>query len=109
MNRDVTRDARVEHVITQKKNDMDIAFVFPGQGSQSVGMFDAMLAARDRHPAVADTLEEASDVLGQDLVALPAGSTWSPCCSSAGPKSMLRIGSRSAPCRWRHWRGTKTS
>ncbi len=49
---------------------MSVAFVFPGQGSQSVGMFDAMLAARGDHPAVAATLEEASDVLSQDLVAL---------------------------------------
>jgi len=51
---------------------MNIAFVFPGQGSQSVGMFDAMIAARAQYPAVAATLEEASDVLHQDLVALIA-------------------------------------
>ncbi len=49
---------------------MTFAFVFPGQGSQSVGMFDAMLDARATHSAVAATLEEASDVLGQDLFAL---------------------------------------
>ena len=49
---------------------MNVAFVFPGQGSQSVGMFDAMLAARHDYPAVAATLEEASDILRQDLVAL---------------------------------------
>ena len=51
---------------------MRIAFVFPGQGSQSVGMLDAMVAARADHPAVAATLEEASDVLGQDLTRLVA-------------------------------------
>lgn len=51
---------------------MNIAFVFPGQGSQSVGMFDPMIAARAQYPAVAATLEEASDVLHQDLVALIA-------------------------------------
>ena len=51
---------------------MNFAFVFPGQGSQSVGMFDAMIAARATRPAVAATLEEASDVLGQDLVKLIA-------------------------------------
>lgn len=39
------------------------AFVFPGQGSQSVGMLDAW---RD-HPAVVRTLAEASDALGQDV------------------------------------------
>lgn len=51
---------------------MTFAFVFPGQGSQSIGMLDAMLAARAEHPAVAATLEEASDVLSQDLAALIA-------------------------------------
>jgi [acyl-carrier-protein] S-malonyltransferase len=39
------------------------AFVFPGQGSQSVGMLDAW----GDHPAVAQTLSEASDALGEDL------------------------------------------
>ncbi|MGQ2978592.1 MAG: ACP S-malonyltransferase [Polaromonas sp.] len=39
------------------------AFVFPGQGSQSVGMLDAW----GEHPAVRETLREASDALGEDL------------------------------------------
>jgi [acyl-carrier-protein] S-malonyltransferase len=39
------------------------AFVFPGQGSQSVGMLDAW----NDHPVVEATLEEASEALGQDL------------------------------------------
>ncbi len=39
------------------------AFVFPGQGSQSVGMLDAW----GDHPAVAQTLQEASDALRQDV------------------------------------------
>ncbi|KAG0193165.1 hypothetical protein DFQ28_006173 [Apophysomyces sp. BC1034] len=42
---------------------MKFAFVFPGQGSQSVGM----LSAFADHPAVKATLEEASDVLSQDI------------------------------------------
>jgi [acyl-carrier-protein] S-malonyltransferase len=42
---------------------MKIAFVFPGQGSQSVGM----MAGFERHPDVRATFDEASDVLGQDL------------------------------------------
>jgi len=42
------------------------AFVFPGQGSQAVGMLDAW----GDHPAVAQTLSEASDALGQDLAKL---------------------------------------
>jgi len=40
-----------------------IAFVFPGQGSQSVGMLDAFGA----DPVVASTLNEASDAIGFDL------------------------------------------
>ena len=45
---------------------MQIAFVFPGQGSQSVGM----MAGFDAHPAIRATFDEASEVLGQDLWAL---------------------------------------
>ncbi len=43
------------------------AFVFPGQGSQSVGMLQDWAAA---HPAVAATLEEANAALDFDLAAL---------------------------------------
>ena len=43
-----------------------IAFVFPGQGSQSIGM----MAGWDGHPAVRASFAEASDALGQDLWAL---------------------------------------
>jgi len=39
------------------------AFVFPGQGSQSVGMLDAW----GDHPAVRTTLAEASQALGEDV------------------------------------------
>ena len=39
------------------------AFVFPGQGAQSVGMLDAW----GDHPVVRRTLEEASAALGQDI------------------------------------------
>jgi len=42
---------------------MMFAFVFPGQGSQSVGM----LADYAAHPVVRATIDEASDALGQDL------------------------------------------
>ncbi len=43
------------------------AYVFPGQGSQSVGM---MSAWEDHQPVVAEVFNEASDVLGYDLWAL---------------------------------------
>ena len=39
------------------------AFVFPGQGSQSVGMLDAW----GDHPVVIQTLAEASDALAEDI------------------------------------------
>ena len=39
------------------------AFVFPGQGSQSVGMLDAW----GDHPVVKQTLQEASDALGENI------------------------------------------
>lgn len=45
---------------------MKLAFVFPGQGSQSVGMLDSFTD----NPAVQATLAQASQALGQDLAAL---------------------------------------
>ncbi len=42
---------------------MKLAFVFPGQGSQSVGM----MAGFDEHPVVRETFAEASAVIGEDL------------------------------------------
>ena len=44
-----------------------LAFVFPGQGSQSLGML-AELA--DQHPLILETFKEASEALGYDLWAL---------------------------------------
>lgn len=47
---------------------MAFAFVFPGQGSQSVGM----MAAYGDEPVIRDTFEEASTALGEDLFQLVA-------------------------------------
>ena len=47
-----------------------VAFVFPGQGSQSVGMLDAFSesnAGTTLASLVQDTLDEASQALGYDL------------------------------------------
>ncbi|ORU89771.1 MAG: malonyl CoA-acyl carrier protein transacylase [Cycloclasticus sp. symbiont of Poecilosclerida sp. M] len=44
-----------------------LAFVFPGQGSQSVGMLGDLSAS---YPEIKQTFEEASDALGWDLWAL---------------------------------------
>ena len=47
---------------------MKFAFVFPGQGSQAVGMLNAW----GEHPAVRETLAEASSALGEDIAQLIA-------------------------------------
>ena len=57
---------------------MKIAFVFPGQGSQSVGMLNAWAG----NAAVADVLARAGAALGQDLGALIA---QGPSISSISP------------------------
>ena len=44
--------------------ELKTAVFFPGQGSQSVGMLDALAESR---PVVGETFEEASEVLGRDL------------------------------------------
>ena len=59
------------------------AFVFPGQGSQAVGM----LGAWGDHPAVRDTLEQASSALDTDMAALIA----------QGPKEALDITTNTQP------------
>jgi len=59
------------------------AFVFPGQGSQSVGMLDAW----GDHPAVAQALAEASDALGQDMAQL----------IHEGPKEALALTTNTQP------------
>ncbi|CAN7190975.1 ACP S-malonyltransferase [Rhizobacter sp. LjRoot28] len=59
------------------------AFVFPGQGSQAVGMLDAW----GDHAAVRDTLAEASQALGEDIGALIA----------QGPKEQLDLTTNTQP------------
>lgn len=71
--------------------------MFPGQGSQSVGMLAALAAAE---PAVQETYAEASAVLGYDL--------WALC--QAGPEARLAETERTQPAMlaagvavWRVW------
>lgn len=59
------------------------AFIFPGQGSQSVGMLDAW----GEHPVVKQTLAEASDALAEDLGLLISG----------GPKEALALTTNTQP------------
>jgi [acyl-carrier-protein] S-malonyltransferase len=77
---------------------MSFAFVFAGQGSQSVGMLSALSAAS---PAVRTTFDEASLVLGYDLWKLV----------SEGPEEALNATERTQPAMlaagvavWRAWR-----
>ncbi|MEY2623986.1 MAG: hypothetical protein RLZZ101_1221 [Pseudomonadota bacterium] len=55
-------------VINEKKIDMTFAFVFPGQGSQSVGMLNSLASRTEVHA----TLQEASDALGENISKLIA-------------------------------------
>ena len=73
------------------------AFVFPGQGSQAVGMLDGW----SDHPAVVQTLQEASDALGEDVGRL----------IHEGPKEQLALTTNTQPvmlvagvAAWRVWR-----
>jgi [acyl-carrier-protein] S-malonyltransferase len=59
------------------------AFVFPGQGSQSVGMLDAW----GDNPVVAQTLVEASDAMGEDMAKL----------IHEGPKEALGLTTNTQP------------
>jgi [acyl-carrier-protein] S-malonyltransferase len=72
------------------------AFVFPGQGSQAVGMLDAW----GDHPAVVETLGEASDALDEDVARL----------IREGPKEALGLTTNTQPvmlvagvAAWRAW------
>jgi len=58
-----------EGFIRMSMTDNGMAFVFPGQGSQSVGMMQELAAS---HPEVEQTFRAASDVLGYDLWRLVA-------------------------------------
>jgi len=72
------------------------AMVFPGQGSQSIGM----MAGWDDHPAVRETFAEASDALGDDLWRLVTD----------GPADALNLTTNTQPvmltagvAAWRAW------
>lgn len=72
------------------------AFVFPGQGSQAVGMLDVW----GDHPAVLETLREASEALDEDVSRLIHG----------GPKEALALTTNTQPvmliagvAAWRAW------
>lgn len=81
--------------------DTSFALVFPGQGSQSIGMLAELSL---RYPVVQQTFEEASSVLGQDL--------WQLC--QEGPSDTLNLTYNTQPALlcagvaiWRLWRELK--
>lgn len=78
-------------------SDSNFAIVFPGQGSQSVGMLSALSEA---FPIVLETFKEASDALGYDLWKL----------TSNGPADELNQTAKTQPAMlaagvavWRVW------
>ena len=77
---------------------MKFAFVFPGQGSQSVGMMDVWSG----HPAAMQVIAEASAALGEDLGALMAqGPAEQLSLTTNTQPAMLTAGSRAltpTPC-----------
>lgn len=75
----------------------DLAFLFPGQGSQSIGMLDAL---SERHAVVQKTFIEASAALGDDL--------WKIACE--GPEQLINRTDYTQPLMltagvavWRAW------
>ncbi|MEN8106848.1 MAG: ACP S-malonyltransferase [Pseudomonadota bacterium] len=86
---------------TATNTDSTLAMVFPGQGSQSVGMLSELAT---HYPQVDETFNEASDVLGYDLWQLV----------SEGPAEDLNRTDRTQPAMlaagvsvWRVWQASK--
>lgn len=80
---------------------MSFGFVFPGQGSQSIGMLAGLVGA-DSDGLIRATFNEASEVLGYDLWRL----------IQEGPEDQLNATERTQPAMlaagvatWRLWRG----
>lgn len=73
------------------------AFVFPGQGSQSVGMLDGW----GEHPAVHATLAEASAALGSDVGALIHGGPKEQLDLTVNTQTVMLV---AAIACWRAWR-----
>lgn len=74
-----------------------LAFVFPGQGSQHLGMLSELA---EQHPIIEQTFQEASEALGQDLWAL----------AQSGPEEALNSTENTQPvlltsgvALWRLW------
>lgn len=79
------------------------AFVFPGQGSQSVGMLDAWGA----HPAVLETLNEASDALSQDIAKLISSGSKEELALTTNTQPVMLVAGIAAYRAWLYEGGAK--
>ena len=75
----------------------NFAFVFPGQGSQAVGMLDGW----GDHPAVVQTLQEASDALGEDVGSLIQQGSKEQLALTTNTQPVMLVAGVAA---WRVWR-----
>ncbi|QNK73679.1 ACP S-malonyltransferase [Variovorax sp. PAMC28562] len=72
------------------------AFVFPGQGSQAVAMLDGW----GDHPAVVETVREASDALDEDIGALIKNGTKEALALTTNTQPVMLVAGVAA---WRAW------
>ncbi|MDR0587584.1 MAG: ACP S-malonyltransferase [Burkholderiales bacterium] len=80
---------------------MKLAFVFPGQGSQSIGMMNGFSA----HPMVRRAFDEASEALGEDLWTMAAESTPEVISLTTNTQPLMLTADVAV---WRAWRETSS-
>lgn len=81
------------------------AFLFPGQGSQSVGMLDGW----GSHPSVLETLKEASDALSQDVGKLISSGTKEELALTTNTQPVMLVAGVAAYRVWRAEGGLEPS
>lgn len=82
-----------------------LAFVFPGQGAQSVGMLDAW----GDHPVVRQTLQQASDALGEDVAKLIHEGPAEALSLTTNTQPVMLVAGIAAYRMWLHEGGAKPS
>ena len=76
----------------------EFAFVFPGQGSQAVGMLDAW----GDHPAVKEAIQEVSDALSEDIGRLIAEGPKEDLALTTNTQPVMLLAGVAAYRAWRH-------
>ncbi len=79
------------------------AFVFPGQGSQAVGMLDAW----GDHPAVKEAIQEVSEALGEDIGRLIAEGPKEELALTTNTQPVMLLAGVAAYRAWRHEGGAE--